>query len=313
MGDIGACHNDALGRTGVRMEDSVHIFSRLQSRMLGAAYRMLGSLAEAEDVVQDVWTRWHDADLGRIENAEAWLVTTTTHRAIDRLRQARTEREKYAGIWLPEPVLTDAPATPEELHEASSDLSIAFLTVLERLAPEARAAFLLREVFDVDYADVAGLLGKSEAACRQIVHRARAQLRDARPRYAVSEEAHRRLMQRFADAMSKGDFAAMKSLLAESAELVGDGGGIVASFPKPMLGGQRIAQLFYAATLASGRDVRAELALINGRWGVLRYLRGELESAQSYVTDGERVLRIYVQRNPHKLRRIAANRVVALQ
>lgn len=301
-----------LGRAGIRMEDPVHIFSRLQPRMLGAAYRMLGSLAEAEDVVQDVWTRWHDADVEHVENAEAWLVTTTTHRAIDRLRQARTEREKYAGIWLPEPLLTDGPPTPEELQEASSDLSIAFLTVLERLAPEARAAFLLREVFDVDYAQIAGVLDKSEAACRQIVHRARNQLRDARPRYAVSEEAHRRLMQRFADAMSTGDFATMKGLLAESAELVGDGGGIVASFPKPMVGGPRIAQLFYAATLGSGRDVRTELAVINGRWGMLRYLRGELESAQSYVTDGERVLRIYVQRNPQKLRRIATNRTTSL-
>lgn len=295
------------------MEDSVHIFSRLQPRLLGAAYRMLGSLAEAEDVVQDVWTRWHDADVARVENAEAWLLTTTTRRAIDRLRQARTEREKYAGIWLPEPVLTDGPPTPEQLHEASSDLSVAFLAVLERLAPEARAAFVLREAFDVDYAEIADVLGKSEAACRQIVHRARHQLRDAQPRFAVSEQTHRHLMQRFADAMSSGDFAAMKGLLAESAELVGDGGGFVASFPKPMIGGPRIAQLFYAATLGPRPDVRTELAVINGRWGVLRYLRGELESVQSCVTDGERVLRIHVQRNPYKLQRIAAKRSVVLQ
>ncbi|MBO9661665.1 RNA polymerase sigma-70 factor [Dokdonella sp.] len=295
------------------MEDPVHIFSRLQPRMLGAAYRMLGSLAEAEDVVQDVWTRWHDADVARIENAEAWLVTTTTHRAVDRLRQARVEREKYAGIWLPEPVLTDGPATPEQLQEASSDLSIAFLTVLERLAPDARAAFLLREVFDVDYPEIADLLGKTETACRQIVHRAKRQLREARPRYAVSEAAHRRLMRRFVEAMSGGDFAALKDLLAESAELVGDGGGIVTSFPEPMVGGRRIAQLFYAATLGSGRDMRVELASINGRWGVLRYLDGELESAQSYDTDGEKVLRIYVQRNPHKLARIAARQLVSLE
>lgn len=294
------------------MEDPVRIFSRLQPRMLGAAYRMLGSLAEAEDVVQDVWTRWHDADVTRIENAEAWLVTTTTHRAIDRLRQARVERERYAGIWLPEPVLTDGPATPEQLQEASSDLSIAFLTVLERLAPDARAAFLLREVFDVDYAQIADLLGKAEAACRQIVHRAKRQLRE-RPRYAVSEAAHRQLMRRFVEAMSSGDFAALKDLLAESAELVGDGGGIVASFPKPLVGGRRIAQLFYAATLGSGRDIRVELASINDRCGVLRYLDGALESAQSYDTDGEKVLRIYVQRNPHKLVRIAARQLVSLE
>jgi RNA polymerase sigma-70 factor (ECF subfamily) len=295
------------------MEDVIQIFSRLQPRMLGAAYRMLGSLSDAEDVVQDVWTRWHGADLDGIANAEAWLVATTTRRAIDRLRQARTEREKYVGIWLPEPVLTDETATPEQLHEASSDLSIAFLIVLERLAPEARAAFLLHEVLDVDYAEIARILDKSEAACRQIVHRARSQLRDERARYAVSAEVHRRLMRRFVDAVSHGDFAAMKGMLAESAELVGDGGGIVQAFPKPMVGGQRIAQVLYAATLRPENRMRIELASINGRAGVLRYLQGALESAQSYDTDGERITRVYVQRNPKKLRRIVENHVVALR
>jgi RNA polymerase sigma-70 factor (ECF subfamily) len=295
------------------MEDAIQIFSRLQPRMLGAAYRMLGSLSDAEDVVQDVWTRWHDTDLDAIDNAEAWLVATTTRRAIDRLRQARKEREKYAGIWLPEPVLTDAAPTPEQLHEASSDLSIAFLIVLERLAPEARAAFLLHEVLDVDYAQIARILDKSETACRQIVHRARSQLRDERARYAVSAEAHQRLMRRFVEAVSRGDFAAMKGMLAESAELVGDGGGIVRSFPKPMVGGPRIAQVLYAATLRPENRMRVELATINGRAGVLRYLQGALESAQSYDTDGERITRIYVQRNPEKLRRIVENRVVALR
>lgn len=299
--------------TGVRVEDPINIFSRLQPRMLGTAYRMLGSLHEAEDVVQDVWTRWHGTDVDSVDNVEAWLVATTTRRAIDRLRQARTEREKYVGIWLPEPVLTDSPTTPEQLHEASSDLSIAFLTVLERLAPEARAAFLLHEVLDVDYAEIARILGKTEAACRQIVHRARSQLREERPRYAVSGEAHQRLMRRFVDALSSGDLAVIKDMLAESAELVGDGGGIVTSFPKPMVGGQRIAQLLYAARLGPPRGLRIELAMINGRWGVLRYMHGALESAQSYDTDGARIVRIYVQRNPEKLRRIAANQVFALQ
>jgi len=301
------------GSAGVRMEDPIQIFSRLQPRMLGTAYRMLGSLSDAEDVVQDVWTRWHDTDVDDVDNAEAWLVATTTRRAIDRLRQARTEREKYIGIWLPEPVLTVGPATPEQLQEASSDLSIAFLIVLERLAPEARAAFLLHEVLDVDYAEIARILGKSEAACRQIVHRAKSQLHDGRARYAVSSDAHQRLMRRFVDAVSSGDFAAMKSMLAESAELVGDGGGIVTASPKPYVGGQRIAQLFYAPTLRPEHAMRVELATINGRCGVLRYMHGELESAQSYDTDGERIVRVYVQRNPEKLRRIAANQVFALR
>jgi RNA polymerase sigma-70 factor (ECF subfamily) len=301
-----------IGRTGARVEDAVEIFSRLQPRMLGTAYRMLGSLAEAEDVVQDVWTRWHGADPASVDNAEAWLVATTTRRAIDRLRQARTEREKYVGIWLPEPVLTEGPATPEELHETTSDLSIAFLIVLERLAPEARAAFLLHEVLDVDYDEIARILDKSEAACRQIVHRAKAQLHDERARYAVSAEAHQRLLRRFVDAIAAHDFIAMRSLLAESAELRGDGGGIVRSFPKPMVGGTRIAQLLYAPTLRESIAHRIELVAINGRAGLLRYLHGALESAMSFeILDG-RIARVYVQRNPEKLRRIAAHQAFAL-
>jgi RNA polymerase sigma-70 factor (TIGR02957 family) len=295
------------------VEDALQIFSRLQPRMLGTAYRMLGSLAEAEDVVQDVWTRWHDADTENVDNAEAWLVATTTRRAIDRLRQARTEREKYVGIWLPEPVLTDGPATPEELHETTSDLSTAFLIVLERLAPEARAAFLLHEVLDVDYAEIAHILDKSEAACRQIVHRAKSQLRDERARYAVSAEAHQRLLRRFVDAIAAHDFIAIGSMLAEAAELHGDGGGIVKSFLKPMIGGVRIAQLLYAPTLRESIGLSIELVTINGRAGILRYMRGALESVQTFEIENGRIARIYVQRNPEKLRRILAHEAFALR
>jgi len=290
------------------MEGATDIFIRMQPRLLGVAYRMLGSLAEAEDVVQDVWLGWNEAESSQVANPEAWLVTATTRRSIDRLRLARNDREHYVGIWLPEPILTEeSPATPEELQEASSDLSIAFLTVLERLAPEARAAFLLREVLDADYSEIARTLDKSEAACRQIVHRAKSQLREERPRYVVSAESHQRLMRRFTEAWSNADFKTMKEMMAESATLLGDGGGIVTSFPKPLVGGQRIAQLLFASTLRHKHDLRIELASINGRLGVLRYFGDELESAQSYDTDGERIVQIYVQRNPEKLRRIAAH------
>jgi RNA polymerase sigma-70 factor (ECF subfamily) len=297
------------------MEDANATFGRVQPKMLGVAYRMLGSLAEAEDVVQDVWLRWHDADVKQVDNPEAWLVAATTRRAIDRLRLARNDREQYVGIWLPEPVLTgnaDDPATPEQVQEAASDLSIAFLTVLERLSPEARAAFLLHEVFEAGYAEIAGILGKSEAATRQIVHRAKNQLREERPRYAVSDRAHRRLMREFLDALARGDLEGMKALMAESATLVGDGGGIVTSFPEPMVGGDRIAALLYAATLRYRQDLRVEPALINGRLGLLRHVGGELESAQSFDTDGERIVRVYVQLNPDKLRSLAQGHVAAL-
>ncbi|HYG07926.1 MAG TPA: RNA polymerase sigma-70 factor [Stenotrophomonas sp.] len=294
------------------MEDATALFTRLRPRLLGVAYRMLGSLPEAEDVVQDVWLRWHGADQAQIDNAEAWLIATTTRRAIDGLRLARHRREQYVGMWLPEPVLTDESLTPEYAQETASDLSVAFLSVLERLAPDARAAFLLHDVFDQDYADIARTLGKSEAACRQIVHRARLQLREERPRYNVSQDVHQRLLRRFVEAIANGDLKTMQALMAESAVLVGDGGGLVTSFPKPMVGGARIAQLLYAPLLRRRDELRLEPVLFNGRLGLLRYFNGLLESAMAFDTDGERIVQVLVQRNPHKLQRIAARMAPAL-
>ncbi|MBW8835325.1 MAG: RNA polymerase subunit sigma-24, partial [Burkholderia sp.] len=221
-------------------------------------------------------------------------------------RAAKIQREHYTGIWLPEPHVTDYPATPEQAKERADDVSVAFLMLLERLSPEARAAFLLREVFDADYDEIAKAIGKSEAACRQLVSRAKAQLRDDRPRYVVSRETHHRLLQTFAHALQRGDFAAINSMLAEDAVLMGDGGGRVQSFPKPMVGGRRIAQLFYAAALRYKSGLRVELIVLNSQAALLRFFDGALESAQTYETDGERIVRIQVQRNPDKLARIAA-------
>jgi RNA polymerase sigma-70 factor (ECF subfamily) len=286
--------------------DPTVTFQQLRPRLQGIAYRMLGSTAEAEEVVQDAWLRWNDTAQAAPDNAEAWLVTVATRLSIDRLRAAKVQREHYIGTWLPEPVLTDSPPSPEQLVERADDVSVAFLIVLERLAPEARAAFLLREVFDVDYDELARVIGKTEAACRQIVHRAKSQLREERPRYVVTPDSHQRLLGGFARAMSQGDFAALTSMLAEGAELIGDGGGKVPSFGKPLVGGQRVAQLYYATHLRFGDAVRVELAIINGQWGLLRFIDGVLESAQSFETDGERIVRIHVQRNPDKLARVAA-------
>jgi RNA polymerase sigma-70 factor (TIGR02957 family) len=288
------------------MDDKTQTFNRLRPRLQGIAYRMLGSLAEAEEVVQDAWLRWHEADVMAPDHSEAWLVTVSTRLAIDRLRSAKVQREHYAGFWLPEPQLMAPPSSPEQMLERADDVSVAFLRVLERLAPEARAAFLLREVFDADYSDLAEMLGKSEAACRQLVSRAKTQLQEDRPRYVVTHETHHRLLSDFAQAMTRGDFADLRSLLAEDAQLIGDGGGRVPSFPYPLLGAQRIAQLFYAAVLKHGTKVRIEVVGINGHWGLLRFIDGVLESAQAYETDGQRITRILVQRNPTKLSRLAA-------
>lgn len=295
------------------MEPVPDLFTPLRPRVLGVAYRMLGSMAEAEDVAQEVWLRWHGTDRDVIENAEAWLVATTTRIAIDELRMARRSREHYVGIWLPEPVPTEDADTPERLHEVASDLSVAFLAVLERLAPEARAAFLLHDVFDRGYPEIARILDKSEAACRQIVHRARSRLREERPLHVVPHRTHQQLLQAFADALDKADLKSMMALMHSSAELIGDGGGIVSSFPKPMLGGARIAQLLFAPTLRRRAELRMVPALFNGRMGLLRYFGDRLESAMSFDTDGERITQILVQRNPGKLARILAQQPLSLR
>ena len=290
------------------MDNATRTFESLRPRLQGIAYRMLGSVAEAEEVVQDAWLRWNEAAHAALDNAEAWLVTVTTRLSIDRLRAAKTQREHYVGFWLPEPVLSDSPPSPEQLLERAGDVSVAFLTLLERLAPEARAAFVLREVLDVDYDEVARMLDKSEAACRQLVSRAKVQLREDRPRFSVTQEMHHRLLASFAAAMAGGDYAAMKSMLADQAELIGDGGGKVPSFGKVLAGGPRIAQLFLAGKLRFGSAIRVELAVINGQWGLLRFVDSQLESVLSCETDGERIVRIHVQRNPDKLARVATAR-----
>ncbi len=287
------------------MNDATDTFNRLRPRLQGIAYRMLGSSAEAEEVVQDAWLRWHEADQDHLENTEAWLVSVTTRLAIDRLRTAKIQREHYVGTWLPEPLLSDSPVSPEQVLERADDVSVAFLALLERLAPEARAAYLLREVFDADYGEVAEALGKTEPACRQLVHRAKVQLQDQRPRYTVARETQLRLLRGFADAAVRGEFAALKTMLADDAQLIGDGGGKVPSFGVPLVGGQRIAQLYLATSLRYPNLVRFEVVVLNGQWGLLRFIDGALESAQSLETDGERIVRIHAQRNPDKLARIA--------
>lgn len=288
-------------------------FTALRPRLFGMAYRMLGVRADAEDVLQDAWLRWSRQDVAVLQSAEAWLVTVVTRLSIDRLRALKAEREAYVGWWLPEPLVElhnvnhphgDAlhhHHTPESAAELAGDLSVAFLYVLERLGPEERAAFLLRQVFDYDYPEIAAQLGKSEASCRQMVHRASERVQQARTRFEVPQAVHRQLLQRFMLAAQSGDRNAIEALLSEDAQLIGDGGGRVPSFPKPLVGPFRIANLYWAQFRRLGAQVVYRMALINGEPGLLRYVEGHIESAQAFVTDGERIVAIYTVRNPDKL------------
>ena len=281
-------------------------FQALRPRLFGIAYRMLGVRADAEDVVQDAWLRWTGTDPASLQSAEAWLVTVATRLAIDRLRVARRERESYPGEWLAEPLVEADEQTPETIVERADELSLAFLHLLERLGPEERAAYLLRQAFDYEYGEIAAMLGKSEAAIRQSVHRATERLRLDRPRFEVPREQHLQLLQRFVTAAATGDRAAIHALLADDVAAIGDGGGKVASVPGGMHGAERVTNLFWAHHLRHGPRIVYRIVNINGTPGFLRFVEGKLESAQAIVTDGERIVSFYVVRNPDKLARIAA-------
>jgi RNA polymerase sigma-70 factor (ECF subfamily) len=286
--------------------DTTDPFDALRPRLFGIAYRMLGTRADAEDVLQEAWLRWSATDHAALQSAQAWLVTIVTRLAIDRLRAAKAEREAYAGWWLPEPLVEVDDRTPEAAAELASDLSVAFLHLLERLGPEERAAFLLRQVFDYDYGEIAAMLGKREPAVRQLVHRAGERVRAERPRFEVAPETHRRLLERFMHAAHSGQRDALRALLADHVESIGDGGGKVPAVAAGLRGRDRIANLYWAHFLRLGGRLRYRIATINGEPGLLRYVDGVLESALTVQTDGEHIVAIYAIRNPDKLARIDA-------
>jgi RNA polymerase sigma-70 factor (ECF subfamily) len=277
-------------------------FGALRPRLFGLAYRLLGIRADAEDVLQEAWLRWHRARPEALQSAEAWLVTVVTRLAIDRLRERQAERDAYVGWWLPEPLVEPVDEhTPEAAAERAGELSIALMWVLQRLAPEERAAFLLREVFEQEYADIAALLDKTEAACRQMVHRAAQRVQQERPRFDVPAARHREVLERFVQAARSGEVTALRALLADDVAVVGDGGGKVPAFGHVLRGAERVARLYWATFLQAGDALDYRLVRINGELGLLRYLHGRLESAQAVVTDGARVVAIYAVRNPDKL------------
>jgi len=274
-------------------------FERHRPLLFSIAYRMLGSASEAEDVVQDAWVRARQDEHADIRSPRAYLTTIVTRLCIDHLRSAERTRMTYPGPWLPEPV-----AEPnQESAELASSLTTAFLVVLERLAPTERAVFLLREVFDLDFAEIAASVGKSEANTRQILTRARGRLRDSRPRFAVSRRESEAIVRRFRHACVTGDVEDLMAVLHADAELVADGGGKAAAATRPVLGAERITKfmLGYAAKV-HWTESDFELVTINGAPGLL--MRHPISGNGTYsfdIADG-RIRAIYVVRNPDKLR-----------
>jgi RNA polymerase sigma-70 factor (ECF subfamily) len=282
---------------------------RHRPRLLGLAYRMLGEMDDAEDAVQEAYLRWHQGARDDVRSSEAWLVTVVTRLSIDRLRRAATERAAYVGPWLPEPIATDdlpsALPAPDRRAELASDLSVALLVLLERLAPEERAAFLLREVFGADYAEIARVLERRPPAVRQMVHRARARVRAGRPRVAAPPEVHERLLDGFLAAVAADDAPALLALLAPDVTLTADGGGRVLAARRVVGGAAGVARVLLGIRRKHGRDTTARMARLNGAPALLFHARGALVTAMMLdVDDAGRIRAVFAVRNPDKLRRV---------
>jgi RNA polymerase sigma-70 factor (ECF subfamily) len=278
----------------------VNDFDPHRPRLRAIAYRMLGSVADAEDAVQETALRWHRADRGRIDNPEAWLVRACTRVSIDLLRRRR--REAYTGPWLPEPA-----EEPAEAPALAESLRLAFLLMLERLTPRERAAFLLREVFDTPYDEVAAALGVSEQACRQYVSRARRHIAEERARFTVAPRAEVVLMSRFGTALAAGDYAALTALLAGDARLVSDGGGKVIAALNVITGADKVARFFVGIMGKAPSDLVFTPLTLNGTPAVVAEAGKRIYGVLSIATDGERITSVFVQRNPDKLGHVTIN------
>jgi RNA polymerase sigma-70 factor (ECF subfamily) len=276
-------------------------FEAVRPRLFGLAYRMLGSRADAEDIVQETYVRWHQVEPERVENAEAWLVTAATRLAIDRLRRLKTEREAYIGPWLPEPILSGQERPDRDL-DLASDLSLAMLTLLETLAPDERAAFLLHDVFDVEYGRIASILEKSEAACRQVIHRARERVRGSRRRFASTVADKRALLEKFKTGLETRDEQALLALFAPDAVWTADGGGKTAASARPLVGVEGIVRFMLGLRRNSWPADRVlEVATVNGEPGLCVRDGERLTAVMAFDTDGDRIVSVYAVLNPDKL------------
>jgi RNA polymerase sigma-70 factor (ECF subfamily) len=294
--------------------DPASSFEPHRRRQLGLAYRMLGSMEEAEDAVQEAYLRWHGADRTQVAEPRAFLMTTTTRICLDALKSARARREEYVGPWLPDPVTDTGALAPDTQTELAEDLSVALLLTLDRLSPLERAAFLLHDVFDYSFSQVADALGRNEAACRQLATRARTHVREARPAGAVPagggstsvSAKHSQLVSAFIQASRSGDIAGLTRLLASDAKIMTDGGGKVAAALNVIEGAGRVAAFLTGAVRKGWTDdVTIRFETINGLPGMLLTWPNGLVQTTAFEIEGETIKAIYVVRNPDKLRHLA--------
>ncbi|HSR86037.1 MAG TPA: RNA polymerase sigma-70 factor [Streptosporangiaceae bacterium] len=285
-----------------RANPATEAFLAHRNLLFTVAYEMLGSAADAEDVLQETWLRWARVDLDDVRDRRAYLVRITTRQALSRLRTLSRRKESYVGPWLPEPLLT-APDVAEDIELADS-VSMAMLLVLETLTPTERAVFVLREVFDVAYEEIAEAVGKSPPAVRQIAHRARVHVAARRPRGVVSPAETRGALEAFQRAVETGDLQSLLDILAPDVVLLGDGGGIAQAVPVPVKGARRVARLLTAGLGRSAAAVSLHPAQVNGHPALILRLDGGLDTVIAVRVDSGLITGLYAVRNPEKLSRM---------
>jgi len=290
------------------VDAATEAFLAHRNLLFTVAYEMLGSAADAEDVLQETWLRWAGVDLGTVHDQRAYLVTITTRQALTRLRTLGRRKESYVGPWLPEPLLTTPDvAADAELAEA---VSMAMLLVLETLTPAERAVFVLREVFDMAYEEIAGAVGKTPAAVRQIAHRARAHVAARRPRGTVSAAQTRDALEAFQRAAQTGDLQGLLDILAPDVVLLGDGGGVVQTVAQPITGASKVARLLIAGLGRIAAAVTMQPAQVNGYPALILRLDGELDTVIAVRIDEGLITGLYAVRNPEKLSRMARETIL---
>jgi RNA polymerase sigma-70 factor (ECF subfamily) len=286
----------------------VDLFQAHRSRLFAVAYRMLGSASDAEDVVQDAWLRYAAAQPPNLRSPQAYLTTIVTRLCLDRLKSARATREDYVGPWLPEPMITDDRHAPEQSAALAESVTLAFMVLLETLSPEERAVFLLREVFDHEYDDIAVMLDTTPANCRQLFHRAKTRLADRRPRFRESADAKRPLVGRFVNALRDGDGEALASVLAEDVGFWSDGGGKVLAARRPVFGRAAVVQVLVgirrtAPSLGIALDaVGLDVVEVNYEPALVLRVAGRLDSVYTLSVEDDAIVAIRIVRNPDKLR-----------
>lgn len=282
-------------------------FEQYRSLLFSIAYRMLGGVAEAEDMVQETFLRWQRQPGAEIQSDKALLTTIITRLCIDHLKSARVQREQYVGVWLPEPLMEVSDEDPAKAAELADSLTNAFLLIVETLSPIERAVFLLREVFDYDYSEISQIVGKSDANCRQMTVRARERLAARRPRFDADPVRAGKLLNRFLQVRERGDSEGLLDLLTEDAAIYSDGGGKVTAARYPILGAAKVARFFINIQRIVERrqvDVQARFAMINAEPGLLVFRDGKLEQTMTFELSDGLIQAVYIVRNPDKLKHL---------